>query len=168
MIGALRVANLQIILEETTLADVQNRFAGMIGYRGDAGDSLSWLCYYGTDADGEWILWLTSGEMNGLTQIDGLQWRRITAHQRPDHRCSKLSKNSGGIELPIPLHLGSSEQQVRQGLRFPTFARNGVLFFDHEHPVILRKEKYTASNDVAVVIRGGLVWAIGAWKITSS
>lgn len=168
MIGGLRLAGMPIILEETKLKDVQKRFGGFLGNHGDAGDSLAWLCYFGGDASGDWIFWVTSGEMNGLTWIDGFQWRRLSVHERPDHRCRSLPSGGGGIQLPIPLHLGNSEEEVRQILGHPTFSRGDVHFFEHEHPVVLKRENCTVSNYVAVVIHDGSAWEIESSEITSN
>src|ERR1017187_8589414 len=67
MIGRLQVGKMPIILEETKLESAKNHFEGTIGYRGDAGEARGWLCLYGTGANGPWILWLNSYEINGAT-----------------------------------------------------------------------------------------------------
>src|ERR1700686_4858535 len=58
MITGLRVSGLRIVLEDTGLAAVQRHTGGIIGHRGDGGDSLSWLCLHGTSPQGDWVLWL--------------------------------------------------------------------------------------------------------------
>jgi hypothetical protein len=65
MINSLRVADKSIVLDETELTDVQRDVGGTIGSRGDAGDSLHWLCSSGRTVGDKWVLWLMSGEMNG-------------------------------------------------------------------------------------------------------
>lgn len=166
MIGALRVANMPIVLEDTKLEDAQKRFGGTIGARGDGGESLGWLCLYGSDNDGSWILWLTSGEIDGPT-IGGFQWRRLSPMERPDRRCSRLPEGKGGIELPIALRPGMTEAEVQNLLGPPTAARGKTLFFCHEHRKVIHKENYTVSNGVAIVLRDGVVWAIEVAKTTS-
>jgi hypothetical protein len=166
MIGALRVANMPIILEETNVEDAQKRFGGTIGDSGDAGDALGWLCLHGSSKDGPWILWLTSSEIDGPT-IGGFQWRRMSLHETPDRRCSRLPEDKGGIELPIQLHLGMTEADVQKVLGRPTVMRGETLFFCHEHQNVIRNENYTVSNGVAIVFRDGVVRAIEAAKTTS-
>lgn len=166
MIGALKVANLPIVLEDTKLEDAQKRFGGTIGARGDAGESLGWLCLYGSDNDGPWILWLTSDEIDG-PYVGGFQWRRLSLHERPDRRCTRLPEGKGGIQLPIALHPGMTTVDVQKVLGRPTVARGNTLFFCHEHQKVIRKENYTVSNNVAIVLRDGVVWAIEAAKTTS-
>jgi len=167
MIGALRVANMPIVLEETKLEDAQKRFHGAFGDSGDAGDALGWLCLHGSNKDGPWILWLTSSEIDG-PGIGGFQWRRRSLHETPDRRCSKLPEGKGGIELPIPLHLGMTEADVQKVLGRPTVTRGKTLFFCHEHKRVIRKENYTVSNGVAIVLRDGVVLAIEVAKTTSN
>jgi hypothetical protein len=159
---------MRIILEKTKLEDVRKRFSGVLGYRGDASQALAWLCLFGNDASGGWVFWPTSGEMGGTSVIDGFQWRRLSSHERPDHRCRLLPSESGGVQLPISLHLGSSEEEVRHLLGRPTWSRGNLMIFDHEHSVIIRQENWIASNTVAFLIRDGSVWAIEASKITSN
>jgi hypothetical protein len=57
-------------LERTTLPDLVKRFGGAIHSRGDAGDSIYWVCYY--DAPTRRTLWFVSDEMGGS---DRPSWR---------------------------------------------------------------------------------------------
>ena len=155
-----RLAGLEIL-------DAQKRFGGTIGDRGDAGDAIGWLCLDGSNKNGPWILWLISGEINGPT-IGGFQWRRLSPGETPDRRCSRIPDDKGGIELPIALHFGMTEAEVQKLLGRPTVTRSKTFFFSHEHEAVIDKEKYTVSNDVAVVFRGGRLWEIEVVKTTSN
>ena len=166
MIGALRVANAPIVLEETNLEDARRRFGGTIGDRGDAGDALGWLCLDGSDRDSSWILWLTSSEIDGLA-IGGFQWRRLSRNETPDRRCSRIPEDKSGIDLPIALHLGMKRNEVQKCLGRPTVIRGKTFFFCHEHHRVIRKQDFSVSNDVAITFRNGAVWEIEATKTTS-
>jgi hypothetical protein len=167
MIGSLRVANFPIVLEETKLEDAQRRFGGMIGSCGDAGDAEAWLCLHGRDANGPWIFWLTSGEIDGPA-IGGFEWRRLAPNELPDHRCPLLRKGDGGIALPLQLHPGMTEVEMRRILGRPTIARGRTLIFFHEHQETIQNLPYTSENTITIVLRGGLVLAIQVSKTTSS
>ena len=167
MIGALRVADFPITLEKTKLEDMHKRFGGTIGDRGDAGDAEAWLCLFGSDSERRWIIWLTSGEIDGPA-IGGFQWRLLSLNETPDRRCSPLPEKKGGIKLPIALHPGMTEAEVQLILGRPTATRGKTLFFRHEHQETIRKEQFTASNGVAIVIREGVVWAIEVAETTSN
>lgn len=166
MIGTLRIANMPIVLGETKLQTVQRRFGGTLGSRGDAGDAEAWLCLYGSDSEGPWIFWLTSGEIDGPA-IGGFQWRSLSRKEGPDRRCRFLPQAKGGIELPLAIHPGLNEAEVRQILGSPTVVRGKTLIFSHEHRMVIHGETWTVSNDVAVFFVDGAVRAIEVAKTTS-
>lgn len=167
MVGTLQVAKTPIILEKTKLEDIRRQFGGTIGYRGDAAAAEAWLCLHGSETDGDWILWLTSGEMHGLTNIGGFYWRRIGSNEVPDRRCSSLTHEEGEVILPIPLTLGMTGEEVRQLLGQPSAVWGDRLLYDHEHQRVIRKEPWTVYNEVIVTIRKNAVWAIEVSKLTS-
>lgn len=55
----------KIVLEETTLAQIAERFGGKIHGEGDAGASVAWLCYNLTNEGAKRTIWFLSGEMGG-------------------------------------------------------------------------------------------------------
>ena len=167
MIGTLRLANIPIILEETTLENVQKHLGGTLGSRGDAGEAEGWLCFHGRDAEGQWIFWLTSGELDGPA-ISGFQWRSLSPGERADSRCHQLPHDNGGIELPLAIHLRMTEIETRQILGKPTFVRGKLRIFSHEHEQVIRNVTYSISNDIALVLRDGVVWAIEVARTTSN
>src|SRR5437868_11600688 len=58
LISSLQISGMNIILENTKLEAAQKQLGGTIGHRGDAGDSLHWLCLHGADRHGPWVVWL--------------------------------------------------------------------------------------------------------------
>ena len=167
IIGVLRVADFPVILEQTELEDAQRHFGGTIGSRGDGGDSEAWLCLHGSDANGPWIFWLTSGELDGPA-IMGFQWRRLSLDETSDGRCNLLPPEKGGIELPFSLHPGMTEVDVRKILGRPSFVSAKALIYCHEHQELIRNLPYTAENLIAIVFRDGKISAIEASKTTSN
>jgi hypothetical protein len=168
MIGSLRVAGFPIVFETTKLVKAKDHFGGSVGSKGDAGDALAWLCLYGSDKWGLWALWLTSGEMDGQEEISGIEWRRLSANQVPDHRCREIPRNSSGIELPIPLHLNMAAIEVRKMLGAPTFAKGNDRIYCHEHQETVDKLPYTVDSTIGILLRGGKVWQIVVTKTTTS
>ncbi len=166
MIAGFRVSDLKIILEETKLDDVRARFGGEIGHDGDAGDSLSWLCYSGSDSKGAWVLWLKSGEMDDGA-VGSFQWRRVSAGTKFDERCQALPETNS-IKLPVAVALGSSETRMLQVLGNPTIREANKFLYVHEHDLLIRQLPYTMINTVEIEIRSGAIWAIDVLKITSS
>jgi hypothetical protein len=119
MITSLRLANMKIILEETTLENVKKRLGGDAGQSGNAGTALEWLCFHGTDPGGRWALWLESDELGGGS-IDGFALQRLDNNANVDRRCRMLPAEDGGFRLPIALCLGMTETKVHSLLGKPT------------------------------------------------
>lgn len=165
MVTTIRLSKILVVLKETKMTQVQKRLSGSFGKRGDAGESLQWLCYYGSDADGRWALWLESSETAAGT-VDGFILQRLDSHARMDGRCGNLQ--TGGVELPIALKLGTTENGARKILGPPTLKFRGTLVFRHEHTGTFHNQPYTASNTVYLVFRRGVVWAIRVDKDTTS
>lgn len=166
IVTSLRIAMLQIVLEETMLTEVRDRLGGTIGQRGDAGEFLQWLCYTNNDSGGPWILWLESSEIDGGT-IGGVELSRMSRTETPDKRCSQLPKGAK-VNLPSGLHLGMSPKDVEMRLGRPSMAHGEALIFEHEHKEVISSQPYTFSNTVTFVLHGAAVWAINIRKLTSN
>lgn len=165
MVAALRVSNLLVRLENTTMEDVKATLGGTIGKKGDAGDFDEWLCFHGSDPSGGWVLWLESGEIDGGT-VGSFQWQRLSASAVLDRRCRVLGEAK--VKLPIALQLGITEAEVLKILGRPTVKQGDRLIYLHEHPLTIRGEPSTSDNVVAILLRGGRVWAIEVSKTTVS
>jgi hypothetical protein len=167
MVTSLRVAGWPIVLEETDLKAAQRKFGGRIGTRGDAGDAEEWLCLYQQSGTDGWVLWLTSGEIDG-GRIGGFIWRSIGQDKAVDTRCVSVEANRGTVELPISLRPGMTEAQAESILGMPSAKLGDTSTYEHEHKVTIRHEPYTAMNTVGVVYRNGLVWGIAVDKSTTN
>jgi len=167
MITALRVSGQRIVLEHTNLEAVRKHTGGTIGHNGDAGDSLSWLCLHGTGRQGDWALWLMSGEIDGGT-VGGFLWQHVDRNAQFDTRCQVLTEGRGSVELPIALKLGTTEAGVEHIFGQPTARLGNALFYLHEHETTAHKEPYTAMNTLTVLLHEGTVQAIEVWKSTIS
>jgi hypothetical protein len=165
IISSLKVASLRVVLDETPMQRVADKLGMKAGRKGDAGESLKWLCFHGEDTGGRWMLWLQSGEMNGGA-VGGFQWRRIDADRRVDSRCRKLKP--GQFKLPIALRLGMQEAEVRSILGAPSGRAGDLLPFHHEHSEVDVDLHYSVSNTVNVLLGKGAVTAVEVWKVVSS
>ncbi len=166
ILNRIQVSGLKIALENTQLSKVQKRLGGTIGHRGDASESLSWLCMHGNDQSGEWILWLMSGEIDGGT-VGGFRWGRVTRGASVDGRCQTL-RGEKVIDLPIKLELGIKEAEIVRLLGQPTQKLGDRLVYVHEHEEMRHNERYTATNALTLYLHEGVVWAIETWKSTTS
>ena len=166
MITSLRVAGKSIVLDETDLKQVQRDIGGTIGNRGDADDSLHWLCLRGGNARDQWVLSLMSGEMNGGS-VGGFRWQRVEQTAPFDARCQTFPGGRRGVELPLAVRLGTSESEISRILGQPSDRYGDTLLFLHEHEVTFKNQPFTAMNTLAVLLRKQAVWAIEAWKSTT-
>jgi hypothetical protein len=165
VIKTVRVAGMQIVLDETRWEAAQQHLGATIGHSGDAGDSLKWMCFHGADSKAKWIFWLQSNEVNG-DNVGGFQWQLLERGQQPDPRCQDVAHEGHAVELPIRLQLGMTEAEVKKILGAPTVRRGGLLTYFHEHQITIDKSPYTASSIVDILLSDGRVSAIQGWKTT--
>jgi hypothetical protein len=159
MLATLRLSTLSITLEKTTMEEVANRLKGRLGGKGDAGESLQWLCFHGVDNALSWVLWLESGEINGGT-VGSFQWQLVNKNAASDARCRMLG--DAKLELPITARLGTSKAEVLRTLGPATLDEGDRLIYVHEHDETIQGEPFTSINIVTILLRGGQVWAIEA------
>jgi hypothetical protein len=167
MVSHLTVANWPITLETTMLTDAQRRFGGSIGHSGDAGEFLQWLCLFKRNAEDGWVLWLTSGEIDGGS-IGGFVWLHMSAAQKIDSRCTELNAEQATVMLPIPLKLNMTRNSVEQLLGKPSGRFHETFTYLHEHEGTIRHAPYTWENSIDIVYRRGLVQAIQVGLTISS
>jgi len=167
MITGLRVSRQSIVLEKTELTAVQRHVGGIIGDRGDAGQSLSWLCLHGIGAQGGWARWLMSGEIDAGT-VGGFRWQHVEGTARLDTRGQTLPEGQGAIELPVALRRGIAEAEGLRILGQPSGRLGNTLLYLHEHESTIKNQLFTAMSTLAVLLRGGVVSAIEVCKSTTS
>lgn len=166
MVASLLLSDSRILLEETQMDIIQSKFGGEPGARGDASESLRWLCLHGADDAGRWVLWLESGEMDG-SYIGEFQWQRVSNSASFDPRCAAQPANTK-IVLPINVKLGISQEEVLKVLGKPTWEKANVLLYEHQHDEKIQGELFTSFNTVIIALRGGVVEAIDVMKTTSN
>jgi hypothetical protein len=167
LVTSLTVSDVKIALDETKLAQVSEHFGGTEGGRGDAANSLGWVCFQGMVGKNQSVLWLMSGEMNA-DSIGGFQWRLISQGVTVDRRCKSLPSGQAKIELSHGIRVGMTESQLLRVLGQPTKTMKNKLLYVYDKDVSIRNESYSEINLLAVVVRNGTVLAIEAWKSTMS
>ena len=165
IVSKITVSGVPVTLEDSPISDIAAHFGATIGHKGDAGDSVQWVCFRGADPAGDWVLWLESGEINGGT-VGSFQWRRIDSAAVLDQRCLPLS--GAAVELQNQLRLGLAQAGVLKALGPPTIQRVDSAVYVHAHAESIHGEPYTSLNVVVVIFRRGQVQAIEVSKTTSS
>jgi hypothetical protein len=167
MISELRVGSLIVTLEKTPLTLLQSHFGGSIGHRGDAGESLSWLCLTGSNSGKRSVLWLKSSEIDAGT-VGGFRWEAVAVNEGIDHRCGQVRESEGEIRLELPLALRTPSDDLSKVLGPASVSRQRQFLFAHEQQELVANRPFTVTNSVSVLVRHGLVWAIEVWKSTTS
>jgi hypothetical protein len=121
--AALHMGTLRIQLEQTTLDEVRRAASvGNIAHRGDAGDSVYWLCYTRPGPAPRQRIWIMSdGEMGG----DRHYVTGISAQAIPDGRatadCPALPPHLQPLSLDNHIWLGASEEAASMRIGAPSF-----------------------------------------------
>lgn len=111
----LRMGSLEVTLEKTSLKEVQSTIGvGEIHSHGDASEALAWLCYTVSASNSKQRLWLSSGEMGGLTIIDGVSAMVIPTKLSPTAGCPELPQRFMPLRFANGIWLGASEERFQK------------------------------------------------------
>jgi hypothetical protein len=172
VIASLTISGVPIILEQTSILDIQNRLGGVLGGKGDAGATKGWLCYYQLAAPTPWVIWLERGELDGLL-VAGFRWQNIPEHAVPDKRCQPLPRGSE-VVLSRSIYPGQLRTEVLAALGSPATERGSELSYFHARTESVPNSTGTPPEltanvfSVAVIqLKGDAVDAIDVWKSTS-
>ena len=162
IIASLSVDSKPIVLNRTSRAMALSALGGTEGQQGDAGDWESWLCFHGRTAQGRWMLWLLSSEVDN-EDVSGFQWMLLSPGDVPDRRCKPIA-GASPVKLSIPLKLGISESDARRLLGKPCLVFGNLLEFSYEHEQKNDQGTYTLTNEVDLVLNQGRIQSIRVWR----
>jgi hypothetical protein len=171
MVESFRLQGIRVEFEKTDLAGLADTLGVSTGQDGDASEFERWLCLYGQQGSTSWILWITSGEIDGW-KVGGLQLQELESNEQPDARCKSISTVAIPLGLGIPLHLQMKSDEVPAVLGRPSSKSGDLVEYFHEHEINIRngttgtKEPFTVMNSVVLVVRQGVVKGIVIWKST--
>lgn len=128
----LRMGTLRIRLEQTTLDDIRRAAsAGKVAHRGDAGESIYWLCYTSATHYPAQRIWIVShGEMGGSAHyVTEISAEAISnGHATGD--CPALPERLSAVSLANHLWLGASEREATMRLGAPSYQNGAWRSFD--------------------------------------
>jgi hypothetical protein len=127
----LHLGSLAIEFEKTSMLEVLRSVGtGEIHSQGDAGDSLSWICYQVADAAAKdksaQLLWITSGALQGGQIADGVVAHSVPAAPSPGD-CAPLPERFRPVRIDGGLWLGSSRAELDLALPQISAERSGWL-----------------------------------------
>jgi hypothetical protein len=169
-VSKLKVGSLQVVLEQTMLADVSRQFGAPVGHRGDAGEAVSWVCLLGQDQGGPWAVWLESGEIHGGA-IGAFLLKRRAPAERFDSRCVALA---APVAIPLPIRLDMSRTEVVGLLGQPAAKSGRTELYSGCQRVKLQPtgaheaQDFDLCSSLYVRFKAELLEAFEVWRTTTS
>lgn len=117
------MGKLRVRLEQTTLGEVRRAASvGKVAHRGDAGDSIYWLCYTSPAPDPGQRIWIVShGEMGGAGHyVTGISAEAIPG-ARATAECPALPGRLQPLLLDNHVWLGASAEEAAMRIGAPSF-----------------------------------------------
>ena len=158
--------SLDIVLEKTSLFDVQRAFGGTLQHQGDAGEATEWLCYAGPNAHGEPALfWFSSGEMGGAEEsILSVAQQSNPGGKLPDG-CANAPHELTHIDFGVPgvgARLGEVTSQV--GAAKPD--ANGHFPYAASYPSNQSKD-FTVTQTLVYTTKKNVITGVAITQVTS-
>lgn len=172
-VTSVRVGGATIVLDQTTLGDAKRDLnAGVILHKGDAGESMYWLCYSHKTAEGWEQLWLLShGEMGGNDHVIGSIAARLSSSPLPTEKCPVLRGAPEPIGFNNRIRLGVKAEILKKALGKPSLAEKGWLHYESQRELVgdprakdFGAEKIYELGGLSARIRAGKAIEIWATK----
>jgi hypothetical protein len=174
-VSRLRLGRLDIVLEETPLAIVQELLSmGTIGERGDAAEHIFWLCYTYDAGDVRTRVWLvSSGEFGGAEHVvDGIAAAVVGAEASIPATCPAL--RAGEVAwIDREIWLGLAENELIRRLGKPSEVQDNIMHFLFDGDVVRAADnrgspdKFAITSSLMVELRDGRVSRLWGWRRTS-
>lgn len=163
------MGQLYIGFEATTLEEVRKAIGlGTIAHKGDAGDSVSWLCYTDVTAVPALRIWITSGELQGGKYVDGVIARTLT-QGHPNADCPAPPVKMRPFRVPGANVLNSSSNAVMAVMGAPSHRKGEWWSFDFQGkvPGQCEPDGFDYSNNLLLHFVNGKVMEIFTNHATS-
>ena len=119
-VSSLTMGKFVIKLETTSLENVLKSIkAGKIAQRGDASESLEWICYSMTDQYNPVRLWLLSGEIDD-GNVGAVVIRSMSTKDKASKKCPELPESFKPVKLDRKIWIHTSESDAREILGKPS------------------------------------------------
>jgi hypothetical protein len=168
-LSGVHLGSLHLVFEHTTLADVQRTAAEPVKHRGEAGESLYWICYTVQSPRAERVWILSDGEMGGPEhRITGVTAVRLSA-ARALPGCPTMPSALLPLSLDNGLWLDSAvgEFAAALGTAAPAAAGWHTFRYAGKLPSATCAGGFDVTNDVSLRSEAGRVSALQAGQVTS-
>jgi hypothetical protein len=161
-----RAGSLDIVLEKTSLFDVQRAFGGTLQHEGDAGEATEWLCYAGPNAHGEPALfWFSSGEMGGAEE----SILSVAQQSNPDGKlpdgCTNAPRELTHIDFGVP-GVGATLRDVTSHIGATKPDANGHFPYAASYPSSQSKD-FTVTQTLVYTTKKNVITGVAVTQVTS-
>jgi hypothetical protein len=166
LVSSLDLNDLHIVLQRTSLQQVQARLGGGIAQQGEAGVATRSLCYYQAHSASPWVLWLQSSEVYYGDVIHGFRLMRLVPGTQPEAGCSALPQHSD-VALAVGLHLGQSASEAIAALGAPANQTPDTLLFLRARLTEMEGVLFTLASRIVIRLNAAQITSIEASQSTS-
>lgn len=149
------LGTVSILLGETKLTDVSRVIgSGAIMQQGDAGDSLSYLCYTLDGKGASERLWLKSSELGGGEYIDGLMFITLKTTNDTD-KCPIIDLSAWPVALDNGVAMGMDKDDLIQKLGEPSKRAGNFMAYRYHTVRVQNGVKYDVNGHLHLHITEG-------------
>ena len=161
-----RAGSLDIVLEKTSLFDVQRAFGGMLQHQGDAGEGTEWLCYAGPNGRGEpTLFWFSSGEMGGAEEsILSVAQQPNPGGKLPDG-CANAPRELTQIDFGVP-DVGATVGDVTSHVGAAKPDAGGHFHYAASYPSSQSKD-FTVTQTLVYTTKKNVITGVAITQVTS-
>jgi len=170
-VSALTMGKFVVKLETTSLEKVLKTIkAGKIAQRGDASESLEWICYSITDQYNPVRLCLLSGEIDS-GNVGTIVISSMSRKDKTSKKCPELPESFKPVKLDRNIWVHTTESDVREILGKPSLESRGWLqyrseqiFYNDPRAKAWDEYDWTVYGSLGLRIRSGKVVEMWATK----
>jgi hypothetical protein len=162
----IRAGSLNIVLEKTTLFDVQRAFGGMLQHQGDAGEATEWLCYAGPSKRGEpTLFWFLSGEMGGAEESILSVAQQSNPGGKLPEGCANAPHDLTSIDFGVP-NVGAKLGDVTSHVGAAKPDVNGHFHYAASYPSQQSKD-FTVTQTLVYTTKNSIITGVAITQVTS-
>lgn len=126
----------RIKFEKTTLTEVRRAAAvGIIRHRGDAGESINWLCYTNVTPTHVERVWIVAGELDGPRHYVSLVSAEIIPNGAPSADCPALPAKMKPLSLVNGIWLQATYEVAHSKFGAPSYQKGAWQSYNFEGKV---------------------------------
>jgi hypothetical protein len=165
VVSGVTIGDFKVTFEKTTLKQALAALgAAPVGRRGDAGNSLSWICY--TIPAVRTRIWLLSDEMGGGETIMRMTARPALPTEVEDMKCPTPTNHASAAFIDNKIWLGDSIGKIESILGKSSEAPKSIRYYWYNSPE--DENGFSVQSLLLMKIEGDRVTEIQASNLTTN